>query len=254
MVKKTLLTGALLLSLNSHAKVDTLNEHDSWGGCSGIPSDIERFVLYRGFTRACNTHDWGYTRIGANKQEVDYTLKHNLTKACSEHYSKWNPQYHTCKDTANAMWRLVRNDKLGFLDEDSYAKFKKAQEKGKRLVLEDIAYQGNANYKDISASRPINGYADKHFNIHQPYYFHMIDERFLDVVSKIKSSGRYPINLTNAEVWEMLEDGIRNYVPNKTGEVSLNAWETKWKRHHGWEYLPLPDYEYGCGTNQYECR
>jgi hypothetical protein len=48
MVKKTLLTGALLLSLNSHAKVDTLNEHDSWGGCSSIPGVIERFVLYRG--------------------------------------------------------------------------------------------------------------------------------------------------------------------------------------------------------------
>ncbi len=254
MVKKTILTTALvLLSLSGHAKIDTLNEHDSWKGCSNIPGSLEQFVLYQGFTRACNTHDWGYTRVGANKQEVDYTFKHNLTKACSEYYSSWNPQRYSCRETADAMWRLVRNDKLDFVMEDAYAKFKKAQEKGKRLVLDDIAYQSNAHYKDISASRPVNGYADKHFNIHQPYYFHMIDERFLDVVDLIKSGGRYPINLTRPEIWEMLEDGIRNYTPNETGEVSLAAWETKWKNHHGWEPIPLP-IDIGCNPYDYICR
>jgi hypothetical protein len=248
MVKKTLLTGALLLlSLNSHAKIDTLNEHDSWNGCSGIPPWLKPISLYRGFTRACNTHDWGYTRIGSNKADVDYTLKHNLKKACSKNYDRWNPQYYSCKSTADIMYQAVRGSS------EAYEQFERAQIKARGLVLEDIAYQSNANYKDISASRPIDGYADKPFNIHQPYYFHMIDERFLDVVGRIKSGGRYPINLTKAEIWEMLEDGVRGYVPNRTGEVSLNAWESKWKRYHGWEFKPLP-IPIGCGNDQYDCR
>jgi len=250
MLKNILLATALLLSLNSYAKVDTLDEHDGWNGCSGIAG---YFQLFTGFTRACNTHDWGYTRIGSNKYDVDYTFKHNLKKACSANYESWNPQYYSCKGAADIMYHAVRSSS------QSYEQFETAQIKGRKLVLEDIAYQGNANYQDISASQPINGYADKSFNIHQPYYFHMIDERFLDVVDLIKSGGKYPINLTNAEVWEMLEDGVRGYVPNDTGEVSLAAWEDKWKEHHGWESIYQPpagiDPNLPCGgpNNPYTC-
>ncbi len=253
MVKNILLVTTLLLSLNVYAKVDTLDEHDGWNGCSGTPSWLEQFTLYTGFTRACNTHDWGYTRIGSNKADVDYTFKHNLKKACSANYSSWNPQYYSCKETADLMYRAVRESS------DASEQFGKAQIKARGLVLEDIPYQGNANYKDISASRPVNGYADKSFNIHQPYYFHMIDERFLDVVDLIKSGGRYPINLTNAEVWEMLEDGVRSYIPNETGEVSILNWTTKWKEHYGWEsrYQPPtgidPNLPCGGANNPYTC-
>ena len=251
MIKKTLAAAlaAVLLTSNVYAKVDTLDEHDSWDGCSSIPPILESITLYQGFTRACNTHDWGYTRIGSNKYTVDSTFKHNLKKACSEYYSSWNPQRYSCRETADLMYLLVRQSS------EASEQFEKAQIKARGLVLQDIPYQGNANYQDISASRPINGYADKHFNIHQPYYFHMIDERFLEAVSKIKFGGKYPINLTNAEVWEMLEDGVRSYVPNRTGDVSLVAWETKWKKHHGWLSQPRPDYDLGCGgSTDQQCR
>ncbi len=216
MVKNILLATVLLLSLNSYAKVDTLDEHDNWNGCSG---PLEGITLWKGWQRACNTHDWEYTRVGTDKYLADNRLKDNWQDACKANY--WGPQETACRAAASLAYEGLRSS-------DSRPFWDAAQAKAKRLFLEDIDNQSGL-ITALSDSAPINGYA----NDRQRKYIHLVDERFVEGIIKLRNGWgmRY---ISNDEQWDMLKDAVQKYSHTYYGDFNSHAYHS-WMGYWMWK-------------------